>query len=75
MKNLNLAESMDHSDYNWNFSRNTAVEFTTRNGDVSNNVHQVSVIIIDATEHNDGMDNIVVSTQGNNPRNNCRKEK
>jgi hypothetical protein len=31
--------------------------------------------ITEASEDNDGMDNIVVSTQGNNPRNNCRKEK
>jgi hypothetical protein len=71
MGNLNLGEAMDHSD----FSRNTAADFTTRNGGVSNNVHQICVIIIEAAEDNDGVNNIVVSAQGNNPRNNHKKEK
>jgi hypothetical protein len=53
MKNLDLAEAMDHSDSSYNFSRNIAVDCTTRNGGVSNNVHQVSVIIIEASAHND----------------------
>jgi hypothetical protein len=73
--NLNLGEAMDHSDFSQNFSRNTAADFITQNGGISNNIHQVSVIITEAAEDNDDVDNIVVSTQGNNPRNNCRKEK
>jgi hypothetical protein len=35
----------------------------------------VCVIITEAVEDNDGTDNIVVSTQGNNPRNSRGKEK
>jgi hypothetical protein len=66
---------MHHSDFSQNFSKNRATEFTTRNGVVSNNVHQVCVIITKAAEDNDGVDNIVVSTQCNNPKNNGRKEK
>jgi hypothetical protein len=73
--NIDLGEAMDHSDFSQNFSKNTATDFTTRNGCVSSNVHQVCVIITEASEDNDGIDNIVVSTHGNNPRNNCRKEK
>jgi hypothetical protein len=60
--NLDLGEAMDHSDFSQNFSRNTAADFTTRNGGVSNNIHQVCVIITKAVEDNDGVDNIVVST-------------
>jgi hypothetical protein len=75
MGSLYLGEAMDHSDFSQNFSKNTTSDFTTRNGGVSNNVHQVCVIITEAAEDNDGVDNIVLSTQGNNPKNNRRKEK
>jgi hypothetical protein len=60
--NLDLGEAMDHSDFIQNFSRNTAVDFTTQNGGVSNNVHQVCIIITEAAEDNDGVNNIVVNT-------------
>jgi hypothetical protein len=49
---LDLGEAMDHSD----FSRNIATDFTTRNGGVSNNVHQVCIIITKVAEDNDGVD-------------------
>jgi hypothetical protein len=75
MENLDLGEAMDHSDFSQIFSKNTAADFTTQNGDVSSNVHQVCVIITEAAEDNDGVENIVVNTQGNNPRSNSRKEK
>jgi hypothetical protein len=75
MGNLDLGEAMDHSDFSQTFSKNTAVNFTTRNSGVSSNIHQVCVIITEAAEDNDGADNIVVNTQGNNPRSNSRKEK
>jgi hypothetical protein len=75
MGNLDLGEATDHSDFSHNFSRSIAADFTTRNGGVSNNVHQVCVIITEAVEDNDVVDNIVVSTQGGNPRNNHRKDK
>jgi hypothetical protein len=72
MGNLNLGEATDHSDFSKNFSRSIAADFTTR---VSNNVHQVCVITTEAAEDNDGMENMIVSAQGGNPRNNHRKEK
>jgi hypothetical protein len=75
MGNLNLGEAMDHSDFSQSFSKNTIADFTTQNGGVSSNVHQVCIIITEVAEDNDGIDNIVVNTQGNNPRNNSRKEK
>jgi hypothetical protein len=62
MGNLDLGESMDHSDFSQIFSKNTAADFTTRNGGVSSNVHQVCFIITEAAEDNDGVDNIVVNT-------------
>jgi hypothetical protein len=51
------------------------VDFTTQNSGVSSSIHQVCVIITKAAEDNDGVDNIIVDTQGNNPRNNIWKEK
>jgi hypothetical protein len=75
MGNLDLGEAMGHSDSSQNFSENTAADFTTRNGGVSSNVHQVCVIITEAIEDKDVIDIIVVNTQGNNLGNNSRKEK
>jgi hypothetical protein len=75
MKNLDLGESTGHSDFSQNFSKDTAVDFTTRNGGVSNNIHQVCVIITEAAENDDVADNTIVNTQINNPRSNSRKEK
>jgi hypothetical protein len=74
-ENLDLGESMGHSDFSQNFSEDTAADFTTRNGGVSNNIHQVCVIITEAAEDDDVTDNTVVNTQINNPRSNSRKEK
>jgi hypothetical protein len=71
MRNLDIGEAMDHSDFSLDSSKNAAVDFTTRSG----GVYQVCVIITEAAEDNNGVDNIVVNTQGNNPRNNSRKEK
>jgi hypothetical protein len=50
-------------------------DFTTQSDGVSGNIHQVCVIITEATEENNDADNLVVDTQGNNPRSNSRKEK
>jgi hypothetical protein len=75
MGSLDLGEAMDHSYFNQIFSKDTTVDFTTRNCCVSSNIHQVCVIITEAAEDNDGVDNIVVNMQGNNPRSNNRKEK
>jgi hypothetical protein len=57
------------------FQQRTAADFTTQNGGVSSNVHQVCVIITEAAEDNDVIDNTIVNTQGNNPRSNSKKEK
>jgi hypothetical protein len=54
--NLDLGETMDYSDFSKKFSRNTAADFTTRSGGVSNNVHQVCVIITKEAEDNDDVD-------------------
>jgi hypothetical protein len=75
MRNLDLGKVSDHSDSSQNFSRNKAADFTTRNGGVSNQVHQVCIIISEATKDDDGTDNMVFNTQGGNPKNNQRKEK
>jgi hypothetical protein len=75
MENLDLEEVVDHSDFSKIFSKNTIADLTTRNGGVSSNVHQVCVIITEVQEDNDIADNIIVNTQGNNPRSNSRKEK
>jgi hypothetical protein len=75
MGNLDLGESTGHSNFSQNFSKDTTADFTTRNSGVSNNIHQVCVIITEAAEDNDVIDNTVVNTQINNPRNNNRKEK
>jgi hypothetical protein len=75
MGNLDLGKASNHSDSCQNFGRSAATDFTTQNGGVSNNVHQVCVIITEAAEDNDCMDNTVVNAQGGNPMNNHRKEK
>jgi hypothetical protein len=75
MENLDLGESTSHSVFIQNFSKNIAADFTTQNGGVSNNIHQVCVIITEAVEDDDVTDNTVVNTQINNPRSNNRKEK
>jgi hypothetical protein len=75
MGNLDLGEVMDRSSPSQVFSKNTVKDFTTRNGGVSSNMHQVCIIITEETEETDGKDNIVVNTQSNNPRSNIKKEK
>jgi hypothetical protein len=75
MENLDLGEAIDHSDFSQIFSKSTSEDFTIRNGDVSSNIHLVCVIITEAAKDNDGVDNIVVNTQGNNTRNKKEKEK
>jgi hypothetical protein len=61
MGNLNLGEASDHSDSSQNFGKNTLADFTTRNEGISNNVHQVCIIITEAAEDDDGVDNMVVN--------------
>jgi hypothetical protein len=91
MGNLNLEETSNNTDKgsSQNFGKGATTDFTTQNGDVSNNdkstrrseeryinnIHQVCIIITEAAEDYDGGDNLVVNTQGDNPRNNHMKEK
>jgi hypothetical protein len=91
MGNFDLREASGHPDksFSQNLSKSTTTYFTTGNGGVSNsnentrrskdryinNVCQVCVIITEAVEDDDGVDNLVVNAQGGNPRNNQRKEK
>jgi hypothetical protein len=91
MGNLNLEEASDQSDRgsSQNFSKSATADFTTRSGGVSNNdesmrrseekyinnVHQVCVIITEAVEDDDSVENLVVDAQGGNSRSNHRKEK
>jgi hypothetical protein len=90
MGNLDLKEASDHSDKSssQNFGKSATTDFTTRNGSVSNNdestwrseeryinnVHQVCIIITEAVEDDNGVDNLVVNAQGGNSRNTHRKE-
>jgi hypothetical protein len=91
MGNLDLEETSCYSDKgsSQNFVKSATADFTTRNGGVSNNdestgrseeryinnIHQVCVIITEAVEDDDGVDNLVVNAQGGNPTNNHRKKK
>jgi hypothetical protein len=68
MGNLDIGEAMGHLDLDQK-------DFTTRSGGVSGNMHQICVIITKAVEENNDDDNLVVDTQGNNPRSNSGKKK
>jgi hypothetical protein len=68
MGNLDIGEATGHLDLDQK-------DFTTRNGGVSGNIHQVCVIITEAAEENNDVDHLVVNTQGSNPRSNSGKEK
>jgi hypothetical protein len=68
MGNLDIREAMGHLDLDQK-------DFTTRSGGVSGNMHQVYVITTEGAEENNDDDNLVIDTQGNNPRSNSGKEK
>jgi hypothetical protein len=68
MGNLDIGEAMGHLDLDQK-------DFTTRCDGVSGNIHQVCIIITEAAEENNDAGNLVVDTQGNNPRSNSGKEK
>jgi hypothetical protein len=68
MGNLDMGEAMGHLDLDQK-------DFTTRSGGVSGNIDQVCVIITEAAGENNDVSNLVVDTQGNNPRSNSGKEK
>jgi hypothetical protein len=61
MRNVYLGEASDHSDSSQNFSRSTAADFTTQNSGVSNKVHQVCIIITEAPEDDNSVDNMIVN--------------
>jgi hypothetical protein len=68
MENLDVGEAMGHLDLEQK-------DFTTRSDGISGNMHQVCVIITEVAEENNDDGNLVVDTQGNNPRSNSGKEK
>jgi hypothetical protein len=68
MGNLDIGEAMGHLDLDQK-------DFTTRSGGVSNNIHEVYVIITEAAEENNDVGDLVLDTQGNKPRSNSGKEK
>jgi hypothetical protein len=47
----------------------------TRSGDVSRNIHQLCVIITEAAEENDHVDNTVIDAQVDKSRSNSKKQK
>jgi hypothetical protein len=91
MENLDLRELSGTSDEGSirNLDSHIIADLTTRSGGVSdsdkdtrrtegrytNNIHQMSVIITEASEDNDGRNDTVDNTQGDNPENDHRKEK
>jgi hypothetical protein len=50
-------------------------DLVTRSGDVSRNIHQLCVIITEATEENDHADNTVIDAQVDKSRSNSKKQK
>jgi hypothetical protein len=68
MENLDLGGTVDQS----YLSRK---DFTTRSGGVSSNIHQLCIIITEAAEENDDIDNIATHKQGDKSRSNSKKEK
>jgi hypothetical protein len=50
-------------------------DFVTRSGGVSRNIHQLCVIITEATKENDHVDNAVVNVQVDKSRSSSKKEK
>jgi hypothetical protein len=68
MENLDLGGTVDQS----YLSRK---DFTTQSGGVSGNIHQLCVIITEAAEENNDIDNIATHKQGDKSRSNNKKEK
>jgi F0F1-type ATP synthase epsilon subunit len=68
MENLNLGGIVDQSYI-------SQKDFTTQSGGVSSNIHQLCVIITEAAEENDDIDNIATHKQGDKSRSNRKKEK
>jgi hypothetical protein len=56
-------------------SYNSQKDLVTQSGDVSRNIHQLCVIITEAAEENDHVDNAVVDAQVNKSRSNNKKQK
>jgi hypothetical protein len=91
MENLDLGESSGHSDKgsNESYDNYPITDFTTQSGGVfdsdegtqrlegkySTSVHQMCVIITKATEDDDGRNNPVINSQGDNLGNTHRKER
>jgi hypothetical protein len=68
MENLDLGGTVDQS----YLSRK---DFTTESGGISSNIHQLCIIITEAAEENNDIDNIATHKQGDKSRSNSKKEK
>jgi hypothetical protein len=68
MEKLDIGETMDQS-------YPGQKDFITRSGGVSGNIHQLCIIIIEASEDNDPADNAATHVQVNKSRSNSKKEK
>jgi hypothetical protein len=68
MENLDLGGTVDQSYIG-------RKDFTTQSGGVSSNIYQLCVIITEAAEENDDIDNIATYKQGDKSRSNSKKEK
>jgi hypothetical protein len=87
MENLDLGESSGHSDKGSNGSLDNypVTDFTTRSGGVSDSnegtrrpegkytIHQMCVIITEVAEDDDGRNNPMINSQGENPGKKGRK--
>jgi hypothetical protein len=68
MEKLDIGEIVDQSYL-------SQKDFITQSGGVSNNIHQLCVIITEAVEDNDPADNAATHAQVNKSRSNSKKEK
>jgi hypothetical protein len=68
MENLDIGGTLDQS-------YTSQKDFITRNGGISDNIHQLCVIITEAAEENDHADNAATHMQVDKSRSNSKKEK
>jgi hypothetical protein len=68
MEKLNIGEIVDQSYL-------SQKDFITQTGGISDNIHQLCVIITEAAEENDHVDNTTIDAQVDKSRSNSKKEK
>jgi F0F1-type ATP synthase epsilon subunit len=68
MEKLDIGEIVDQSYL-------SQKDFITQTGGISDNIHQLCVIITEAAEENDHVDNTTIDAQVDKSRSNSKKEK